>query len=62
MLKRMIALVLCMILLCAAALAEGYSAQTPLNGAGSAKLNNIAVFINKRYSFNMKLTVSFNRS
>ncbi len=45
MLKRMIALVLCMILLCAAALAEGYSAQTPLNGAGSAKLNNIALAV-----------------
>ena len=46
MLKRMLAWALALALLaCAAASAEGYNAQTPLNGASGAKLNNIALAV-----------------
>ena len=41
--KRIIALIAALALLAAGAAAERYTAQTPLSGAGSAKLHNIAL-------------------
>ncbi len=45
MMKRIIALVAALALLAAGAAAERYTAQTPLSGAGSAKLHNIALAV-----------------